>query len=204
MDKEISEPEDVVLTSNEFLEELKGKYKKEVRREHNKIIFAREPLKYRKMGLNEYLEKDRESQEEMVIPKMNVRELMMLGQEANVSISIDKFNKDPGIMVLLVRGTITGIESFREKMEYAHNKLPGNIQADGEVKVLDIPPESEDLVIGRNGMNIYKLQKDFKIIIRVIDGNRNGLKALVISGDDKDQVQEACNHVMSLIYRDIN
>ncbi|AFN82785.1 hypothetical protein EROM_040150 [Encephalitozoon romaleae SJ-2008] len=204
MDKEIPEPKDIALTSNEFLEYLKGKYKKEVRREHNKIIFAREPLKYRKMGLNEYLEKDRESQEEIVIPKMNMSELMILGQEANVSISIDKFNKDPEIMVLLVRGTITGIESFREKMEYIHNKLPGNIQTDGEVKVLDIPPESEDIVIGKNGVNIYKLQKDFKIIIRVIDGNRSGIKALVISGDDKSQVQEACNHVINLIYRNVN
>ncbi|AFM98065.1 hypothetical protein EHEL_040120 [Encephalitozoon hellem ATCC 50504] len=204
MNKRIPEPEDIALTSSEFLERLRGEYKREVRREHNKVVFYKEPQKYRKMGLNEYLEKDKESQEEMVIPRMNEGELEMLAREANVSISMDKFNRDPGIMILLVRGTTTGIESFREKMEYIHNKLSGSIQTDKEVKVLDVPPEAEDLVIGRNGTNIYRLQKDFKIIIRVIDGSRGGSKALAISGGDKDQVQKACSHITDIIYRGIN
>ncbi|KAL7347799.1 KH domain-containing protein [Encephalitozoon intestinalis] len=204
MNGEIPEPENISLTSREFLDELRGRYKKEVAREHNRTIFGENPQKYRKMGLNEYLEKDNETQEEIVIPKMNGNELASLAQEANVSIKVDKLNRDPGIIVLLVEGTLTAIKSFKIRMEQIHNKLPGDIYVDGEAKVLDIPSGREDLVIGKNGVNVYKLQKDFKVIARVIDGVNSGLKALLISGNDKDRVQEACNYVIDLIYRDFN
>ncbi|ADM11305.1 uncharacterized protein Eint_040130 [Encephalitozoon intestinalis ATCC 50506] len=204
MNGEIPEPENISLTSREFLDELRGRYKKEVAREHNRTIFGENPQKYRKMGLNEYLEKDNETQEEIVIPKMNGNELASLAQEANVSIKVDKLNRDPGIIVLLVEGTLTAIKSFKIRMEQIHNKLPGDIYVDGEAKVLDIPSGREDLVIGKNGVNVYKLQKDFKVIARVIDGANSGLKALLISGNDKDRVQEACNYVIDLIYRDFN
>ncbi|CAD25207.1 hypothetical protein [Encephalitozoon cuniculi GB-M1] len=203
MDREIPEPDDIRLTSREFLNELRGEYKKEIVREHNRIVFSRDPLKYRKMGLNEYLEKDVESQEEIVVPKTDRGKLANLAQEANVSIKIDGLNRDPNIMILLVRGTLTAMRSFREKMEHMHNKLPEGIHVDGEVKVLDIPSGTEDVVIGRNGTNIYRLQRDFKVIARVTDNGR-GSKSLVISGDDRDRVQEACNHVIDMIYKDIN
>lgn len=204
MDRQAPEPEDTRLTSGEFVARLRSECRKEIWREHSRLVFGRDPARYRRMGLNEYMEKDAESAEEIVAPAMDRGEVAALAREAGVSARVDGVNKDPGIVILLVKGTRTAVRSFREALEHIHNRLPGGIQVEGEVRVLDIPAGMDDVAVGRNGTNIYKLQRDFKVIVRVIDGDGSRPKALVVSGDDADRVHEACKHVIGMVHRDAN
>lgn len=195
----IDEPDMIRLSSLEFIDKLNGEYKTELRREYNRVVFSKDPQKYKRMGLNEYLERDIECKEEIVIPLMDKDVLMKLASQADVSIKIDRFNKDPNVMILLANGTRTGIKSLKSKFGTIHNRLPSEMQISGDVSLIDVPVGMEDAVIGRNGVNIYKIQKRFGVTIRTMD--RDVSKVLVISGS-KEKTQDACKYILDIVYKD--
>ena len=61
------------------------------------------------------------------------------------------------------------------------------------VNLLDIPSNMIDAVIGKNGVNIYKILKNFGITVRIMDKDLDRTKVLVIS------VQSACNYILDII-----
>ncbi|KAM0671921.1 hypothetical protein OCOL_000976 [Ordospora colligata] len=202
-EKTIPEPEDICLTSTEFLEVLGSKYKAEIQREYNLVQFSNNPSKYERQGLNAYLEPDTVTQEEIVIPSMHREELERMACESRISVGIDKLNKDPGIMIILVKGTQTAIASFKRLLGSIHNHLPNEIKDTDTFKLIDIPYIMEDSIIGKNGTNIYKIQRDFNVALRIISGEPS-YKTLLVSGENIANVQDACKCIMDILYKNAN
>lgn len=196
----ISEPDPIEMSSSEFIGRLRNEYRKEIRREYNRLLFNMDPEKYREMGLNEYLERDTECLEEIVIPAMSREGLLSLAAGTRVEVRIDRHNRDPNIVIMLVSGTRTSIDVFKSKLENIHNKLPGEMQLCGVVRLLDIPRDTEETVVGRNGINIYRIQRRFGVTIRAVDTRTDGPKTLAVSGDGQ-KVGDACNHILDMVYR---
>ncbi|KAH9411677.1 hypothetical protein HK407_04g07860 [Ordospora pajunii] len=199
----IPEPEDMHLVSAEFLQMLGSKYKTEIQREYNLVQFSRNPSKYERLGLNAYLEPDTVSQEEIVIPSMHREELERMACESRISVGIDRHNKDPGIMIILVKGTQTAIASFKRLLGNIHNHLPNEIKDTDTFKLIDIPCAMEDSVIGKNGCNIYRIQRDFNVALR-ITGSEPTRKILLVSGENSASVQGACKCIMDILYKNAN
>lgn len=197
----VEEPAPVKMTSLEFLERLAGDFGREAARQHSRTAFLRDPEKYRRMGLNEFLEKDVQCREEIVLPAMGRDELLGNASRHDVSVRIDRLNKDPGILVILASGTRTGIASFKQRLEEIHSRLPSEMEVSGTVRMLDVPPSMQEAVIGRNGVNIYRIQRRFGVVIRALD-RPDGARLLVVSGAG-EKVQNACSSILDTMYGDI-
>ena len=85
MTDKMTEPEPIKLSSIEFIIKLRDEYKREIRREYNKLLFNKVSSRYKRMGLNEYLEKDIECKEEIVVPIMDREGLLSLAFGSDVS-----------------------------------------------------------------------------------------------------------------------
>jgi hypothetical protein len=197
MNEEIKEPEPITLTAEEFIERLRTEWCMDIRRAYNKILFERNPEKYRRMGLNEHLEREDVVSEKLVLPLCSIRRLQDMAYDSNVSIEVLAID-EPEIIMLLARGTPTNMECFKRAL--LEMSIPDEAKASGAIKFLDLPQNAEESIIGKNGVNVYKIQDEYGVTARII--NSSG-KVLAISGEPA-RVDSACEHVLSLMYKNLS
>jgi hypothetical protein len=199
MNGEVKEPEPVALTSEEFIEKLHTEYSRDIKRLYNKTIFERDPEKYRRQGLNEYLEREEAVAERMVLPPCSERRLHDMARDSNVSIELLE-SGEPEITMVLARGTPASMRYFKRALMDVFIDLPEEMRTSGAFKLLDIPQRLEEKIIGKSGVNVYRIQDEYGVTVRVICLASRSCRALAISGEAA-KVDEACAHVLGIICR---
>lgn len=195
-------PEDIILTSEELINKLKEDLKNEIRREYNAKIYEKNPLKYKKMGLNKYFEKEMEICKKFVIPANFNIALRNLSKNHNINIREYNNYRDTGIIVFDASGTFSNMEFFEKSLESKCNNFsPEQNENNVKTKFVDVPNILEEVIIGKHGLNLYKIESNMNVKIRLFnDNNTFKLKTLSISGE-QENVEKACIYISEIIYK---
>ncbi|KAF7684807.1 RNA-binding protein rnc1 [Astathelohania contejeani] len=187
----------IQLTESELLNNLKNSYIKSIIREGNKKKFNENPEKYKRMGLNEYLEDDEKIIHNIIISKdkiikLNRNFILKVKDETYTHISMDTEYKDRDTVMIRIEGTHYNVNRAIGCLQEEVENLPKGMCAQGPVSFVVVPKSRMSKIIGINGFNLANIQEKTgtKIAILPEETDKTNERKLAIHGTE-EQIKKA-------------
>ncbi|KAG0437222.1 hypothetical protein DMUE_3811 [Dictyocoela muelleri] len=198
----IDPPENVKLTPKEFLKNLKTSFKSEIEKQLKNDQYKKDPIKYKRLGLNEFLEKSELVTYHIFIPKEQTIKVIkiqnFLENEYKCQIRIDIF--DLNVSILIIKGTKENICDLIEKLREIVEDLPDDLKNKGPIMYLSIPLNRLKSVIGVNGQTIEAIRKISNANIKFLEKDKEQVVAIIGDNHQKILALNMINKRISIPY----
>lgn len=184
----INPPTNQKLKTEEFLQNLKTTFKTIFEKELKNEQYKKDPIKYRRLGFNEFLEKSLSLTYHVFIPKEKAIKVIKiqnwLHSEYMCQMRVDVFDKN--VSMLIIRGTRENVSDLIEYLRMLVEDLPYDLRNKGPVLYVNVPLNRLKSIIGVNGQVIENIRKSSNAIIKFLEKDRD--QVIAICGSDQEKI----------------